>query len=153
MNSKHSMDNNMRAAFVHVVSDAVVSVLVIVALLVASVVPNCEFLDSTAGIAGSMVILNFAYVLACDTSANLLDLNPDLKLTEFLRKRLESDGSTVTDLHVWRLGPGHLGSIICVNPPPNSKGLGEGRTEAYYRQRIKGFRALSHITIEVGRQD
>ena len=151
VSSKHAVDNNMRAAFVHVISDAVVSVLVIVALIVAAHIPNCEYLDSTAGIMGSVVILNWAYMLAADTSANLLDLNPDMKLTHFLRKRLESDGSVVNDLHVWRLGPGHLGSIISVTPPSDSSVLGEGRNEAYYRQRIKGFKALSHITIEIGR--
>ena len=153
VNSKHAVDNNMRAAFVHVVSDAVVSVLVIMALIVAAYIPNCEYLDSTAGIVGSFVILNWAYMLAVDTSANLLDLNPDMKLTHHLKERLESDGSVVNDLHVWRLGPGHLGSIISVAPSSDSIASGEDRNEVYYRHRIKGFKALSHITIEVSQQN
>ena len=147
--SKHAVDNNMRAAFVHVVSDAVVSLLVIVALVVAAYVPNCEYLDSTAGIVGSFVILNWAYVLAVDTSANLLDLNPDMKLTHHLREKLESDGSVVNDLHVWRLGPGHLGSIISVTPPSDAGGSGVTKNAVYYKQRLVGFRALSHTTVEV----
>ena len=144
----------MRAAFVHVVSDAVVSLLVIIALIVAAYVPNCEYLDSTAGIVGSFVILNWAYVLAVDTSSNLLDLNPDMKLTHHLKERLESDGSVVNDLHVWRLGPGHLGSIVSVTPPLSSSvALGEACNENYYKKRIAGFRALSHTTVEIVKRE
>lgn len=61
--SKHSVDNNMRAAFVHVLADAVVSVIIIIALFIASSDTRFAFLDSTAAIVGSMVIFNWAYVL------------------------------------------------------------------------------------------
>ena len=73
-----------------------------------------------------------------------------MKLTKHLKDRVQSDGSVVTDLHVWRLGPGHLGAIVSVNPPANASSMGEGRNQAYYREKIKGFRALSHTTIEIG---
>ena len=81
-----------------------------------SLVPSCYFLDPLSGLLGSFVVMNWAYVLAYDTIQLLLDLNPDEELTGHLLKRLEGDGSTVTDLHVWRLGPGHLGAIISVEP-------------------------------------
>jgi divalent metal cation (Fe/Co/Zn/Cd) transporter len=60
-----------------------------VALIIAANFPNFAFLDSTAAIVGSLVIINWAYVLAVDTSANLVDLNPDMKLTAHLKARLE----------------------------------------------------------------
>jgi cation diffusion facilitator family transporter len=133
----------MRAAVIHVVADAFVSVLVIIAIIVAGNVPNCGWMDPLVGIIGSFVILNWAYVLVVDTTANLLDLNPDPKLVEKLQARLEGDGSKVTDLHVWRLGPGHLGAIVSIDPPDNSRDI------AYYMRRIKGFKALSHVTLEI----
>jgi cation diffusion facilitator family transporter len=142
--AKHEVDLNMRAAIIHVGADAFVSVLVIIALFIAGNVDGCGFLDPLMGMVGSLVILNWSYTLVVDTTANLLDLTPDPKLVAKLKKRLESDGSIVTDLHVWRLGPGHLGAIMTIAPNE------DGRTEAYYNERIKGFRALSHVTIEIG---
>ena len=61
----------------------------------------------------------------------------------FLFRLIERDGSLVQDLHVWRLGPGHLGAVISLISPR------EGVSAEYYKQRIKGFKALSHVTIEV----
>ena len=60
-----------------------------------------------------------------------------------LFRLIERDGSLVQDLHVWRLGPGHLGAVISLISPR------EGVSAEYYKQRIKGFKALSHVTIEV----
>lgn len=138
---KAHRDNNMRAAVVHVVADAAVSVLVIVGLLLAWLF-GWLWMDPLAGIVGACVIASWAYSLVRDTGAILLDMNPDLRMTESVRAVVESDGDRLTDLHVWRLGPGHLGAIVSV-------ATASGHGAAFYRQRLARFRSLSHVTIEV----
>ena len=92
---------------------------------------------------GALVIISWAYTLIVDTMANLLDMCPDLKLKDALQAVIEKDGSKVTDLHVWRLGVGFLGAVISVCPSSPSVTLGD------FHRRIRGFKALSHVTIEV----
>jgi cation diffusion facilitator family transporter len=145
---KHEIDNNFRATFFHVVADAFVSMLVIFALVIAGNVPSLYFFDPMMGIIGSGVILSWAWQLILDSGANLLDMNPDKAMCQALRKCLERDGSSVKDLHVWRLGPGHLGAVISVAPPsPCSEGA--KYSAAYYHSKMSGFRAISHVTVEV----
>lgn len=135
-------DNNMRAAVVHVIADAAVSVLVIAGLMLAWLF-GWLWMDPLAGIVGACVIASWAYGLIRDTGAILLDMNPDRRMTESVRAALESDGDRLTDLHVWRLGPGHLGAIVAVATATSSRGA------AFYRQRLARFRSLSHVTVEV----
>jgi cation diffusion facilitator family transporter len=139
--SKATHDNNMRAAVVHVVADATVSVLVIIGLLLARAF-GWLWMDPLAGIVGAVVIASWALGLIRDTSAVLLDMNPDRGMAENLRRTIESEGDELADLHLWRLGPGHLGAIISVVTPTR-------RQEDYYRSRLARFRSLSHLTIEV----
>jgi cation diffusion facilitator family transporter len=136
-------DNNMRAAIVHVMADAAVSVLVIVGLLLARAF-GWLWMDPLAGIIGACVIASWSYGLIRDTGAILLDRIPDSRLAIEVRDLIESDGSTLADLHLWRLGPGHLGAIVSVCPK-------EGRTADYYRAKLARYRSLSHITIEIHR--
>jgi len=70
-------------------------------------------------------------------------MNPDLKMTEAMKRKLEKDGSRVLDLHIWRLGPGHLASIVSVvsNLPKTSVD--------YYKNKLKSFKAVKHLTVEV----
>jgi cation diffusion facilitator family transporter len=138
---KMGRDNNMRAAIVHVMADAMVSVLVIVGLLLARAF-GWVWMDPLAGIIGAGVIASWAYGLVLDTGAILLDMTPDRGMAETLRQTIEADGDRVADFHIWRLGPGHLGAIVCVHTVHD-------RTPAFYRARLAGFRALSHVTIEV----
>jgi Co/Zn/Cd efflux system component len=134
-------DNNMRAAIIHVMADAAVSVLVIVGLLLARAF-GWLWMDPLAGIVGACVIASWSYGLIRDTGAILLDVNPDKRMAEKLRQVIESDGDQIADLHLWRLGPGHLGAIISVITK-------KARGPAYYRSRLAGFQSLSHVTIEV----
>eukprot|EP01034_Spumella_vulgaris_P025149 gene25149-31571_t len=141
---KYEMDNNYRAAIMHVVADAFVSVLVIIALLVVGWYPSMHFLDPLVGMIGSLVILSWGYILISDTSSNLLDMNPDVKMTGALKRMLEKDGTTkVTDLHIWRLGPGHLGAILSLHTKKKERDV------TFYKNKIRGFKALSHVTIEI----
>jgi cation diffusion facilitator family transporter len=134
-------DNNMRAAFVHVMADAAVSVLAIIGLTTGKFL-GWVFMDPVMGIVGALVIANWSYGLVRDTGAILLDMTPDRDMTEKLRQAIEAEGDTLADLHLWRLGPGHLGAIVAVI-------TGRARGPDFYRRLLGGFRALSHVTIEV----
>ena len=94
------------------------------------------------GIIGALVIANWSYGLIRDTGAILLDMNPDRRLADDLRKAIESEGDRLADLHLWRLGPGRLGAIVCVV-------TGLRRGPDFYRARLGHFRMLSHLTVEV----
>jgi cation diffusion facilitator family transporter len=134
-------DNNMRAAVIHVIADAAVSVLVIVGLILALTF-GWLWMDPLAGIVGACVIASWSYGLIRDTGAILLDMNPDRRMADDVRRAIESEGDKLGDLHLWRLGPGHLGAIVSV-VTPNARG------EGYYREKLARFEALSHLTIEV----
>jgi Co/Zn/Cd efflux system component len=133
-------DNNMRAAITHVLADAAVSVLVIVGLLLARGF-GWLWMDPLAGIAGACVIASWSYGLIRDTGAILLDMNPDQRMADNVRRAIEAEGDTLADLHLWRLGPGHLGAIVSVRAKVP-------RGVAYYRAKLARFRSLSHLTIE-----
>jgi cation diffusion facilitator family transporter len=136
-------DNNMRAAIVHVMADAAVSIMVIAGLLLAK---NFGWLwmDPVAGLIGAVVIASWSVGLIRDTGAILLDMTPDSRFADRLRGVIEAEGDTVADLHVWRLGPGHLGAIVSVRT--NSE-----RCSADYHARLAELPALSHLTVEVCR--
>jgi cation diffusion facilitator family transporter len=137
----HHRDNNMRAAVVHVMADAAVSVLVIVGLLLARAF-GWLWMDPLAGFIGALVIANWSVGLLRDTGGILLDRTPDPRMAEKVRTLIEAEGDRVTDLHLWRLGPGHLGAIVCVATTGK-------REAAHYRQRLARFADLSHVTVEV----
>jgi cation diffusion facilitator family transporter len=137
-------DNNMRAAVVHVVADAAVSVLVIVGLLLARAF-GWLWMDPLAGIVGACVIASWSYGLIRDTGAILLDMTPDRPMAERLRQVIEGEGDEIADLHLWRLGPGHIGAILSIVTR-------QARGPGYYRARLAAFPSLSHLTIEVRQQ-
>jgi cation diffusion facilitator family transporter len=136
-------DNNMRAAVIHVMADAAVSVLVILGLLLARAF-GWLWMDPLAGIIGACVIASWSYGLIRDTGAILLDMNPDRRLSDGVRQAIEQEGDRVSDLHVWRLGPGHLGAILSVVTNAD-------RDAAFYRRKLSRFTNLSHVTVEVRR--
>jgi cation diffusion facilitator family transporter len=134
-------DNNMRAAIIHVLADAAVSVLVIVGLLLGRFL-GWTWMDPAAGLCGAVVIAAWSYGLVRDTGAILLDMNPDLGMADRMRAVIETDGDRITDLHLWRLGPGHLGAILSIATQKQ-------RGPEYYQSLLGGFRALSHVTVQV----
>jgi cation diffusion facilitator family transporter len=136
-----SGDYNMQAAATHVLADAAVSVLVIVGLIFALAF-GWLWMDPLAGIIGAGVTASWAEGLIRNTGAILLDMQPDRAMEDLLRQTIESDGDRVIDLHLWRLGPGHLGAIISVVTRQH-------RDPDFYRARLAHFRSLSHLTIEV----
>jgi cation diffusion facilitator family transporter len=134
----HHRDNNMRAAIIHVIADAAVSVLVIAGLLMARAF-GWLWMDPLAGLVGAIVIANWSFGLLRDTGGILLDRTANPQMAEKVRNTIESDGDQVTDLH---LGPGHLGAIISVATTKD-------RRSEYYHRKLAAFADLSHVTIEV----
>jgi len=137
----HHRDHNMRAALVHVLADAAVSVLVIAGLGLAWLF-GWLWMDALAGIIGAVVIASWSATLIRDTGKILLDMTPDAAMADSLRMTIETDGDSLADLHLWRLGPGHLGAIVSVCTR-------ETRGQDYYRAKLAKFPMLSHLTIEV----
>jgi cation diffusion facilitator family transporter len=136
-----SHDTNLRAAYLHVLADALTSVLAIVALLGGRVF-GWTALDPAMGIVGAIVIALWSLGLLRSAGAALLDVVPDRSLEGAVRTRLEVDGDRVSDLHLWRLGPGHTGvtvSVVASDPKP----------PAAYKERLAGLPGLSHVTVEV----
>jgi Co/Zn/Cd efflux system component len=117
------------------------SVLAIAALL-AGRFYGWAWMDPVMGLVGAVVIANWSLGLLRSTGAVLLDTVPNLRLADQVRTRLETNGDRVADLHMWRLGPGHVGLIAAVvsdRPQP---------PEAY-KARLQGLDGLSHVTVEV----
>jgi cation diffusion facilitator family transporter len=137
----HGQDSNIRAAYVHVLADAVTSVLAIVGLL-AGRFYGLVWMDSVAALIGVVVILSWSLGLVRTAGTVLLDMVPDRGLAGTIRKRLEVDGDKVCDLHLWRLGPGHAGliaSVVADRP----------QAPEAYKLRLEGIEGLSHVTVEV----
>jgi len=134
-------DHNLRAAFVHVMADAAVSVLVIVGL-VAGRQFGWLWMDPVMGLVATVVILSWSWTLIRSSGAVLLDFCPDPALSRKIVARLEQGSDRVSDLHLWRLGPGHLAAVISIVTH-------EPRSPDVYKRRLSGLRSLSHLTIEV----
>jgi cation diffusion facilitator family transporter len=139
----HHHDTNQRAAYVHVLADALTSLLAITALLAGRFL-GLAWLDPLIGLIGTGVILAWSWSLVRSAAAVLLDAVPSDTLAKTVRNRLEANGDRVADLHLWRLGPGHTGVIATiVSDQPQSP-------EAY-KARLAALEGLSHITVEVRR--
>ncbi len=134
-------DNNMRAAVIHVLADAAVSVLVIVGLLLARAF-GWLWMDPLAGLVGAFVIASWSWGLIRDTGAILLDMVPDRRVADGVRQAIEAEGDRLADLHLWRLGPGHLGAIVSVV-------TAQQRGPEFYHARLAHFPSVSHLTVEV----
>jgi cation diffusion facilitator family transporter len=134
-------DNNLRSAFVHVAADAVVSVLVIVALFAARAL-GWLWLDPVIALVGAAVVATWAWTLVRAAGAVLLDMSPDPALPRKIADRLEQNGDRIFDLHLWRVGPGHVAGIVSlISAQP--------QVPSVYKQRLADLQALSHVTVEV----
>ncbi|OTP73774.1 Cobalt-zinc-cadmium resistance protein CzcD [Caballeronia sordidicola] len=135
-------DHNIRSAYIHVIADAAVSVLAIIGLVLARTF-GWLWMDPLAGVIGALVIANWSYGLMRGTGGILLDMNPDWKMADNVRQVIEGSGDKVLDLHVWRVGPGHMSAVVSVatNEPQ--------RSPVFYHAALKRFKGLSHLTVEV----
>ncbi len=110
--SRHHHDHNLAAAYMHVLADALTSVLAIIALL-AGKYYGWNWLDIVMGFVGALVILVWARGLIRETAPVLLDQSVDDHYKQAIQETLEEDGeSRVSDLHIWRLSASHHAAII-----------------------------------------
>ena len=137
----HGHDTNIRAAYVHVLADALTSVLAIVALS-CGLAFGWVWLDPLMALIGVGVILSWSFGLVRTARTVLLDMVPDRDFARTIRDRLEIDGDRLSDLHLWRLGPGHAGLIVSVVSD-------RPQAPSAYKQRLEGIAGLSHVTVEV----
>jgi cation diffusion facilitator family transporter len=134
----HHQDNNLRSAFVHVLADALTSVLAIAAL-VAGRYLGWVWLDPVMGIVGGIVIAIWSWNLLRASSSVLLDVS-DPHLEDEVREEVEREGDArITDLHIWRVGPGAYAAIVSFT------GSASGAT---VRERLKVVHELAHVTVE-----
>ncbi len=140
----HHHDHNLRAAYLHVLADALTSVLAIIALLAAKFY-GANWLDPFMGIVGAALVSRWSYGLIRESARVLLDRQADEKTVAAIRKALERDsGDRVTDLHCWSIGPGiYAADLVIVADQPKSP--------ADYKSRIPPELGIVHATIEVHR--
>jgi cation diffusion facilitator family transporter len=135
-------DHNLRAAYLHVLADALTSVLAIAALLAGRSL-GWTWMDPVMGIVGSLVIARWSWGLLRDTSAVLLDGEVDASRQREIAGAIEAhDDNRVSDLHLWRIGPRQLAAIVSVvTHGPKEPG--------HYRAILAAFPDLAHVTVEV----
>ena len=138
----HGHDNNLRAAYVHVLADALTSVLAILALALGRAW-DWPWLDPLMGVVGAVVIARWSWGLMKDSGAVLVGLlHHDEDLPAEIRDAIEGDGDRVVDLHVWQVGPGHHAAIVAIasaRPQPLAE----------YRRRLDHLDEISHLTVEI----
>ena len=139
---RHHRDSNLKAAYIHVVTDALTSVLAIVALYSGKYL-GWIWLDPVMGLVGAAVISKWSYGLVRDTGVILLDGAIDKQIKLEIMTAIEADGdSHITDLHLWYIGQNHLSAIIAIvtyNP----------RSPEYYKSLLNKIPSLVHVTVEV----
>ena len=137
-------DINLRAAYVHVLADALTSVFAIVALL-AGLYLGWRWLDPLMGIVGAVIILHWAQGLLRDATAQLVDRLPSDELPLFIRQTLESEPATwVTDLHIVRVGSRSYAAVISVFAD-------SPRPPEHYKQLLALRQELVHVSVEIHR--
>ena len=138
----HHHDPNLRGAYLHVLADALTSILAILALFFGKIY-GWHWLDPLIGIVGALVISRWSYGLLVDTSVILLDKNINQKNIHAIQQKIEADSDNrVSDIHVWKVGPLDYAAIISLvtHYPKNIE---------YYKKLVNDFKELSHVTIEV----
>jgi cation diffusion facilitator family transporter len=138
----HETDQNHRAAFLHVMADALTSVFAIGALIFGMSF-DMVWPDALAGLLGGTLILSWAYGLVRQTAGILLDGDVEPDIVKKIRETIENDADNkVIDLHVWRIGENDLAVIAALltqNPQPPE----------YYRSLLQHFSDLRHVSIEI----
>ena len=139
---EHHHDHNLRAAYLHVLADAVTSILAIVALLAAKYY-GANWLDPAMGLVGAALVSRWSYSLIREAAKVLLDRQANATLINVLRESIERESSSrVTDLHCWNVGPGIFATeIAVVSDRP--------QTPNHYKSLIPDDLGIVHATVEV----
>jgi cation diffusion facilitator family transporter len=138
----HHHDHNLRAAYLHVLADALTSLLAIMALLSGKYF-GWNWLDPVMGIVGAIIITRWSYGLIKQTSPILLDGSIEEEYQLAIQEAIEKDSDNrITDIHIWKVGPNHYAAIISiVTHFP--------KVTEYYKELLSEFHRLAHITIEI----
>jgi cation diffusion facilitator family transporter len=138
----HHEDLNLRAAYLHVIADAMTSVFAIVALFGGKFF-GADWLDPVMGIAGSILVGIWSTGLLKDTSRSLLDAEMDAPVVDEIREvMLEADATAIIhDLHVWRVGQNQFAVILAIQ---NAR----EKNTAFYKKQLSIHEELVHINIE-----
>jgi cation diffusion facilitator family transporter len=138
----HNHDHNLRAAYLHVLADALTSLLAIVALTTGKAF-GWVWMDPIMGIVGALIISRWSYGLLVDTGKVLLDRDVNAEAVAEIRSIVESDSDNrVADLHVWRVGSHHLAAIVSiVTHYPKSPD--------HYKKLLADYHEMAHVTVEV----
>lgn len=138
----HHHDHNLRAAYLHVIADALTSVLAILALLCGKAL-GWVWMDALMGIVGAIVISKWSIGLIRETSGVLLDTTSDHALATDIKLAIEADADNqISDLHLWRVGPNRYAAIISlVTHHPRDPG--------HYKSLLSDLDRLAHTTVEV----
>ena len=138
----HHQDHNLRAAYLHVLADALTSVLALIALGLGMTL-GWSFLDPVMGIAGALLVGHWAQRLASSSAAVLLDAGDVREILRRVRSTIEDDADNeVADLHVWRIGPAGYACIVSLvthHPQPVE----------HYHSLLATVSGLMHVTVEV----
>ncbi|WP_018237962.1 CDF family Co(II)/Ni(II) efflux transporter DmeF [Ensifer sp. BR816] len=135
-------DQNIRAAYLHVLADALTSILAIAALAFGSLY-GWTWLDPGMGIVGGLVIARWSWGLIRDAGSVLIDYIPEgEELPDEIEEIITREGAEIVDLHVWQLGPGHHGAIVSIVTD-------KPRAPSYYREKLAAIHDLSHVTVEI----
>lgn len=138
----HTHDHNLRGAYLHVLADALTSVLAIIALLSGKYF-GWHWLDPVMGMVGAIIITKWSFGLLKQTSPILLDNSIEKNYELQIRDRIENDSDNrISDIHIWKISEHHYAAIISLVTHYPQK-------PDYYKQLLGDFRRLSHITIEV----
>ena len=139
-------DHNLRAAYFHVLADALTSVLAIIALFTGKAF-GWIWMDPIMGIVGALIISRWSYGLLVDTGKVLLDRDVNQEAIAEIRAIIEADSDNrVSDLHVWRVGSHHLSAVISiVTHYPKSPD--------HYKNLLEEYDEIAHVTVEVNSCD
>jgi cation diffusion facilitator family transporter len=138
----HHVDHNLRAAYLHVLADALTSMLAVVALA-GGLAFGWGMLDPLMGLAGAALVGRWAWRLACDSGNVLLDAEDHRDLAAAVRRAIEAEpGHRIADLHVWRVGAASRACIVSVVAP-------EPKQAAHYLALLRTLPGLDHVTVEI----
>jgi cation diffusion facilitator family transporter len=138
----HHVDHNLRAAYLHVLADALTSMLAVVALA-GGLAFGWGMLDPLMGLAGAALVGRWAWRLACDSGNVLLDAEDHGDLATAVRRAVEAEPDhRIVDLHVWRVGAASRACIVSVVAP-------EPKPTAHYRALLSAIPGLDHVTVEI----
>ena len=142
VSNKVHPDHNLRAAYLHVLADALTSLLAIIALATGKAL-GWVWMDPIIGIVGALIITKWSYGLLVDTGKILLDRDVNREAIAEIKSMIESDSDNrISDIHVWRVGPHHLSAIISiVTHFPKSP--------EHYKDLLSAYDEITHVTVEV----